>query len=104
MLNFQLATTEEILRELGQRLRAQRMVKLMTQIELAARAGIALGSVKKLESSGNTTVHTLVRVIQTLSLTDDIADILRLKPSSSIAEMERAELAKRKRARRPRVS
>lgn len=104
MLNFQLATTEEILRELGQRLRAQRMVKLMTQIELAARAGIALGSVKKLESSGNTTVHTLVRVIQMLSLTDDIADILRLKPSSSIAEMERAELAKRKRARRPRVS
>ena len=104
MLNLQLATTEEILRELAQRLRAQRMVKLITQQELAARAGIALGSVKKLESSGNTTAHTLVRVIQALSLTDDLAGILRLKPTSSIAEMERSELAKRKRARRPRTS
>ena len=100
MLNFQLATTEEVLRELGQRLRAQRLQRLITQEELAARAGVALGSVKKLESSGRTTLHTFVRVIHALSLTDDIAGILQLKASSSIADMERAELATRKRARR----
>lgn len=104
MPNFQLATTEEVMRELGQRLRAQRMTKLITQQELAARAGVSLGAVKKLETSGASAVHTFVRVIQALSLTDDIADILQLRAVSSIADMERAELSKRKRARRPRAS
>ena len=102
MLNFQLATAEEVLRELGQRLRAQRMARLITQQELAARAGVALGAVKKLETSGASTLNTFVRVIQALSLTDELAGILQIKASSSIAEMERAELSKRKRARRPR--
>lgn len=101
MLEFQLATSEEIIRELGQRLRAQRMARLMTQEELASRAGVAVGSVKKLEAGQNTTLSTFVRVVMALSLTHDIAGILQLKSTTSIADMERAEMSRRKRARRP---
>ena len=102
MLDFHLATTDEIVHALGQRLRAQRLSRLMPQAELALRAGVALGSVKKLESSGNTTLQTWVRVIQALTLTDEIAGLLQLKPATSIAAMESAEHAQRQRARRPR--
>lgn len=104
MLGFQLSTSDEIIREIGQRLRAQRMVKSMTQEELAARAGVGIGAVKKLEAGGNATLQTLVRVIQALSLTEDLEGIFRLQTTRSIAEMEREALSQRKRARRPRVS
>ena len=101
MLDFRFASSDEIVQALGQRLRAQRLSRLMPQEELARRAGVAVGSVKKLEASGNTTLQTWVRVVQALALTDEIAGLLQLKPNTSIAAMESAELAQRKRARRP---
>ena len=100
MTNLQLATTKEIVREFGSRLRAHRMASSMTQDELATRAGVALGSVKKLESTGLTTLETFVRVAQTLSLVGEFENFLVLRPRTSIAEMERAELSVRKRAPR----
>jgi transcriptional regulator with XRE-family HTH domain len=99
-LDFNLATSNEIVRALGLRLRAQRLARSITQEELASRAGVAVGSVKKLESSGNTTLRTFISIVQALSLVDEFATILALKPQASIAEMERAEGAARQRARR----
>ena len=101
MIDMKFATPDELVRELGSRLRTQRLASRVTQQELAQRAGVALGSIKKLESDGNTTLQTFVRVVQALSLTGDIEDILVLKPHTSIAEMERAVTAPRQRARRP---
>jgi transcriptional regulator with XRE-family HTH domain len=101
MIDMKFATPDELVRELGSRLRTQRLASRVTQQELAQRAGIALGAVKKLESGGNTTLQTFVRVVQALSLTSDIENILELKPHTSIAEMERAAAAPRQRARRP---
>lgn len=99
-LDFKLATSDEIARALGLRLRAQRLARSITQEELAHRAGVAVGSVKKIESSGNTTLRTFISVAQALSLADEFAAILALKPHVSIAAMERAETATRQRARR----
>jgi transcriptional regulator with XRE-family HTH domain len=99
-LDFRLATSDEIVCALGLRLRAQRLARSITQEELASRAGVALGSVKKLESGGNPTLHTFISVVQALSLTDGFAALLALKPQTSIAEMERTENAMRRRARR----
>lgn len=75
----------------------------MTQAELSARAGVALGSVKKLESTGRTTMETFVRIAQTLSLAGELETLMVLKPRTSIAEMARAELSIRKRAPRRRM-
>jgi transcriptional regulator with XRE-family HTH domain len=101
MVNIQLATPDELVRELGSRLRAQRLASRITQQELALRAGVALGAIKKLEADGHTTLQTFVRVVQALSLTSDLENVLVLKPHISIAEMERAAAAPRQRARRP---
>src|SRR6188474_1459026 len=101
MIDIKLATPDELVHELGSRLRTQRLASRVTQQELAQRAGVALGAIKKLESDGNTTLQTFVRVVQALSLTSDLENVLMLKPHISIAEMERAAMAPRQRARRP---
>lgn len=102
MLDFQLASTAQILTALGDRLRQQRLAAGITQQALAVRAGVALSAVKKVESGANATLQSLVNVVQALSLTGDLSDTFKLKITTSIAEMERAALAPRKRARTPR--
>lgn len=55
-------------------------------------AGLSLGAIRKLESSGQSSLDTLVRVMQALGLTAELDDLLVLK-RASIAGMEQAEAA-----------
>jgi transcriptional regulator with XRE-family HTH domain len=100
LVDFRLASTAEVMQALGRRLRDQRMSKLITQEELAGRAGVALGAVKKLESTGKVTVETLVQVTRALGLLDEFTALFSIRAQTSIAEMERNALAKRQRARK----
>lgn len=99
-MTFYLSTPAEILHALGARLRAQRLAQALTQRELAQMAGLSLGALRKLESDGQCSLETLVRVVQALGLLDELDDLFVLK-RQSIAQMERAELAHR-RQRAPR--
>ena len=56
MFDVAFATAPELIRELGQRLRTQRLAKSVTQQELAVRAGVSVGAIKKLEATGLTTM------------------------------------------------
>lgn len=95
-----LASPEEILRTLGQRLRAQRLAQDLSQQTLAQMAGLSLGAIRKLEQSGQSSLETLVRVIQTLGLSAELESLFVLK-RQSIAQMEQANAAQqRQRARR----
>ena len=55
-------------------------------------AGLSLGALRKLESSGQCSLETVVRVIQSLGVVDELEDLFVLK-RQSIAQTERAELA-----------
>ncbi len=99
MLIFSLSTAEETSLELGRRLRAQRLVRLWTQQELAARAGVSVGTVRTLEASGQSSVGSMVRVALALGLADQLQGLFLL-PLQSIAQMDRAERAQRLRAPR----
>ncbi len=104
MLDVRLATTNAILIELGSRLRLHRLARVWTQQELAARAGVALSAVKNLESGGNATLRTMIKVAQAMSLTQDLAGTFEPQAIASIAEMERAAAPPRQRVRRRRVA
>ncbi len=95
MLMLDFATATEVCQQLGQRLRAQRLAQLLTQAELAARAGVALGTVRKLEGSGQSSVESLVRVVQALGLVAELQN-LWAQPPQSIAQMVQAEQASRR--------
>lgn len=103
MLDFVFATADEICAELGSRLKAARLVQGMQQVELAARAGVSRGTVSTLESSGQSTLASIVRVAQALNLVDELQDLFKLQ-IRTIAEMERSEQGKRKRVSRKRRS
>lgn len=95
-LEFELASTAEVLGELGQRLRTRRLAANLPQEELARRAGVSVGTVKTLESTGAVTLESLVRVTRTLGLVTEL-DVFRARPAT-IAEL--AEEPRRQRARR----
>jgi len=99
-----LAPANEILQALGQRVRAQRLAQGVPQRELAQMAGLSLGALRKLESSGQSSLETLVRAVQALGLVDELEELFVLK-RQSIAQMDRAEaVSQRQRATRRRGS
>lgn len=98
MLDFAFASHQEICAELGQRLRRQRLAQALTQKDLAERAGVAPGTVKNLEGKGVSSLESTIRIVMALGLVDELARLFELKAVQSIAQMERAQLAERKRA------
>lgn len=101
-MDLGLATIDEILRELGERLRQQRLAQQLSQQDLAQMAGLALGTVKKLEHSGVSSLATVVRVVQALGLANDLQGLFVLQ-RNSIAQMVHAAQSQRQRApRKPR--
>ena len=99
-MSLNLAPSSEILQVLGQRVHAQRLAQGLPQRELAQMAGLSLGALRKLESSGQSSLETLVRAVQALGLVNELEDLIVLK-RQSIAQMEKAEAAtQRQRARR----
>lgn len=99
-----LKTPAEACAHLGERARHARLAQNLTQAEIAARAGISPGAVRKLESGGQTTLSTFVRVAFVLGAASDFEQLL-VPQVASIAQMEReAGAASRKRARRTRPS
>ena len=101
---FSLSTPAEILHSLGVRLREQRLAQSLTQRELAQMAGLSLGALRKLETDGQCSLETLVRVAQALGLLETLEDLFVLK-RQSIAQMEQAEVvSRRQRAPRKKTS
>lgn len=103
-VTFHLSTPAEILHALGVRLREQRLAQSLTQRELAQMAGLSLGALRKLESDGQCSLETLVRVAQALGLLEALDDLFVLK-RQSIAQMEQVDLvSRRQRAPRKKTS
>lgn len=100
-MNIKLSTPAEICALLGARARQFRLAQNLTQAELALRAGVSFGAVRKLETDGQTTLATFICCVQALGAETDLEPVLAPR-LDSIAQMERNEQATgRKRARRP---
>lgn len=103
-MTFQLSTSVEVLHALGVRLREQRLAQSLTQRELAQMSGLSLGALRKLETDGQCSLETLIRVVQALGLLGELDDLFVLK-RQSIAQMEQVDLvSRRQRAPRKKAS
>jgi len=103
-VTFQLSTSVEVLHALGVRLREQRLAQSLTQRELAQMSGLSLGALRKLETDGQCSLETLIRVVQALGLLGELDDLFVLK-RQSIAQMEQVDLvSRRQRAPRKKAS
>jgi transcriptional regulator with XRE-family HTH domain len=59
-------TTEELEQTLGRGVRALRVSRRLTQVEVAERANVSLGALKHLEHGAGATTTTLVKVLRAL--------------------------------------
>lgn len=100
VLDFAFASNAEVALELGRRLKAHRLAQNLQQTELAARAGVARGTVQNLETRGQCSLESLVRVVRALGLVDELGKMFDLRAAQSIAELARIEQNRRQRASR----
>lgn len=64
-INFY-SSTDEVLRELGSRLRAMRIAMPLTQKEMAERTNLSVRTISNLETGNDTTLSTVVEVLRVL--------------------------------------
>ncbi len=82
-------TPEELEALFGQQLRNLRIVRNLTQNELAERAGVALNAVKRLESGQTSTTKSLVKVLKALNRTewlDTLAPQVTVNPLDKVTQ------------------
>ncbi len=95
MLHFELATSGEIARELGDRVRSHRLEQNLQQSELAARAGVSERALRNFERSGRASFDLVLRVATALGLIENMSNLFEVKPKS----IKAMELASQKRQR-----
>lgn len=87
---------DEILRELGERLRRERLNRNLTQAHLAEEAGIARRTLQKAEEGEVTTLATLVAILRGLGLLSQLENLL---PEQTLSPVQLARMQGRERQR-----
>ena len=98
-----LEAPEEVLRALGARARALRLLRELGQEQLAQRAGVGVATVQRFESSGHATLENVYRIALALRADAAFAQLFEAPPYASIDEaLTRPAKVARQRARRRR--
>ena len=95
------ATTEETLREIGQRLRRYRLQQNRTAFDVAREAGIGARTLERAEAGENPTLETVVRILRALGRLDAL-DAFLPPPLVSPIQLARMHGKERQRAGTPR--
>ncbi len=96
----QVSTTDELLRDLGEQLRAQRLRMNLTLDEVAQGAGVSMNAVRRLEAGDGSTLASFVAVLKVLGRADWLAT---LQPPVTINPLDMLrQRTPRQRAYKPR--
>ena len=81
MLDVNLKSVPEHLRDIAKRAKAKRLGHNLTQKELAARGGISLASLKRFESSGRIALKSLLQIALVLDSLPDFEGLFQENPN-----------------------
>jgi transcriptional regulator with XRE-family HTH domain len=97
-----LETVDEALQALGARARALRLLRELSQEELAGRAGVGVATVQRFENSGRASLENVYRLAQALRAEGVLHTLFAAPPYTSIDEAlaRPAKLAARRVRRR----
>jgi transcriptional regulator with XRE-family HTH domain len=95
-IDYNIASSEQIVADLGDRLRRLRLASNVTQADLAYKAGVGTRTLVRLEGGEGGTIDSFVRVISAMGLRSHLEALL---PDPQIRPMERVQLRGRERLR-----
>ncbi|EIJ34434.1 helix-turn-helix domain-containing protein [Thiothrix nivea] len=81
-------TPESLLATVAAQARAQRLAANLTRRTLAEKSGVAEGSIKRFETSGQISFHSLLKLAFALDCMDAFQPLFAAKPPQSIAELQ----------------
>jgi transcriptional regulator with XRE-family HTH domain len=100
MTDYFLSLTDS-LQALGARAKRLRLLRNVTQQELATNAGVGLKVLRRFESTGMATLETAVRIAVVLGVQGAFGELFEAPPFNSLAEVEAHEaVTTRRRARK----
>lgn len=95
-------SNEAICKLLGERVKRLRLMRNLTQQQVADMTAASLSSVRRLESQGQSSLRMLVDVACALQALDHLSELFQ-EPIMTIAQLDRdVAVAQRQRARSPR--
>jgi len=89
-------TPAEVARLLGERVTELRLTHNWKRETLALRAGVSVPTLRRLETTGQTSLAHLLKVALALGCLDQFEKLLEPPPARSFAELDQRKLAKRR--------
>ena len=80
-------TTDEIIIEVAKRFRKIRKIKKISQQELALMSNVSYGTIKRFETSGEISLHSLTKLCVALDLTNEIKTLFKNVSFNDIDEV-----------------
>ncbi|MCD6565278.1 MAG: helix-turn-helix transcriptional regulator [Bacteroidales bacterium] len=96
-MNLKRMSDQAIVKEIGNRIRKQRLLQNYSQSELATRAGISISTMQKLEYGTASTIKTVIQALRVLGKLESLNNFIP-EPKPSPIEMAIFEGKQRKRA------
>ena len=84
---FNPKTPNEIARELVEKIKQYRKKLKISQVQLAAKSGVSLGSIKRFESKYEISLNSFIKILIALNLEQDLENLFTQKNYNSIDEV-----------------
>ena len=84
---FNPKTPNDIAKELVEKIKQQRKKLKISQIQLASKSGVSLGSIKRFESKYEISLNSFIKILIALNLEGDLENLFTQKSYNSIDEV-----------------
>jgi transcriptional regulator with XRE-family HTH domain len=89
---FYSKSPNDIAKELAEKIKQQRKLLKFSQIQLATKSGVSLGSIKRFESKYEISLNSLIKILIALNLEKDFENLFTQKSYNSIDEVINEQL------------
>ncbi|HIQ88468.1 TPA: helix-turn-helix transcriptional regulator [Candidatus Galligastranaerophilus faecipullorum] len=89
---FNPKTPNEIAKELVEKIKQQRKKLKISQIQLASKSGVSLGSIKRFELKYEISLNSFIKILIALNLEGDLENLFTQKSYTSIDEVINGQL------------
>lgn len=84
---FYTKSPNDIAKEFVEKIKRQRKMLKISQVQLAAKSGVSLGSIKRFESKHEISLNSLIKILIVLNLEKDFENLFTQKNYNSIDEV-----------------